>query len=200
MPQQVHPEILAAPLTLWLGPVGTAFPLIDAAPGTFSDAWTMVGTNGDVNYDSTGITVTHNKTFATWTSVGSTAPIKAWCTNEALEIAVVLADLSPEQYALAMNDVPVTTVAATSEVAGEMDFPLLGGYQVATFALLARGLSAVDNTLNAQYAVPCVYQSANPAPVFKLGAPAELALTYTTLLDPNGNGFGEYQQQTAAKT
>lgn len=197
---EVHPEILSAPLTLFLAPVGTDFPLIDAAPGTFSDDWVMVGSYGDDNYDSTGLTVTHNQTIATFTPAGTTAPLKAWRTDESLEIAVVLADISPPQYALALNDAAITSVAASSLVAGEDDIPLLGGIQVATFALLARGMSPVDSTLNAQYAVPCVYQSANPAPVYKKGAPAELSLTYSTLLDPAGGGFGELQVQTAAKT
>lgn len=196
----IYPEILSCPLTLYLSPVGTAMPLIDAAPGTFDDAWVTVGTHGANNYDSTGITTTHNQTLAPFTPVGTTAPLKAWRTDESTEFALVLADVSPVMYALMMNNAPIESIAATSEVAGEDDIPLLMGEQVAFFALLARGLSSVDETLNAQYAVPCCYQSANPAPVWKKGAPAELALTFTTLLDPNGGGFGELQVQTAAKT
>lgn len=196
----VFPEILSAPLTLFLAPVGTDFPTVDEAPGSFSDDWVIVGSNGDLNYDSTGITVTHNQTDATFTSVGATVPQKAWRTDEGMELAVVLADISPDQYALALNDAAINTIAATSEVCGEMDIPLMQGGSIAVFALLARGMSSVDSTLNAQYAVPVVYQSANPAPVFKKGAPAELSLTFATLLDPAGGGQGELQIQTAAKT
>ena len=195
----IYPEILSAPLTLWLAPVGTAFPAVDALPGTFNSAWVMVGTHGDKNYDSTGVTVTHNQTIATFTPVGTTAPLKAWRTDEALEIAIVLADISPAQYALALNDATVNSITATTSVCGEDDIPLLQDIQVTFFALLARGLSSTDETLNAQYAVPAVYQSANPAPVFKKGAPAELAMTFTTVLDPAGGGFGELQIETAAK-
>jgi hypothetical protein len=196
----VYPEIVGAPLTLWLAPVDTAFPLIDAAPGTFAEAWVMVGTHGANNVDSTGVTVTHNQTISTFTPVGTTAPVKAWRTDESLEVAIVLADISPAQYAIALNDAAVTSIAAGAGNAGEDDMPMLGGIQIAYFALLARGLSSVDATLNAQYAIPCVYQSANPTPVYKKGAPAELALTFTTLLDPAGGGFGELQIQTAART
>lgn len=197
---EVHPEIVGAPLTLFLAPTGTAIPLIDEAPGAFPDAWVMVGTYGADNYDSAGVTVTHNSTKAPWTSVGVTVPAKVWTTDESLEVAVVLADISPTQYALALNDAAITTIAASAEVAGEQDFPLMGGIQVALFALLVRGMSSVDNTQNLQYAVPVVYQSANPAPVGKKGAPMELALTFTTLQDPVTGGMGELQIGTAART
>lgn len=196
----VYPEILSAPLTLWLAPVATAFPLIDDAPGTFDDAWVMLGTRGANSYDSTGITVTHNHTDASFTPVGTTAQMKVWVTDESLEFAVVLADISPAMYALSLNNNPVDQIAATSMVAGEDDIALLQGSQKEYFALLARGISSVDDSLNAQYAVPACYQSANPAPVYKKGAAAELSLTFTSILDPNGGGFGELQIQTAAKT
>lgn len=190
-------ELLSAPLTLWIAPIGTAVPLLDVAP---SGAWTQVGVNGDLDYDSTGLTVTHNQTLATWTSVGSTAPAAVWRTDEQLEVSVTLADTTAASYALALNDVAVTTVAATTGAPGESDVVLLQGINVAIFALLARGLSALNQTLNAQYWLPCVYQSANPAPVYKKGAPAELQLTFATLNDPNGGGFGKFQQQSAART
>jgi hypothetical protein len=192
-------EILSSPLDLWIAPIGTAFPTVDAPTSSFAAAWTHVGQRGTLDYDPTGLTVTHNQTLATFTPVGSTAPTNVWRTDEQLEIAVTLADSSAAQYALALNDTAVTTVVATTGVAGEQDVPLLQGPQVAIFALLARGLSAINNTLNAQYSVPAVYQSANPAPVWKKGAPVELTLTFATLLDPNGGGFGNLQQQAAAK-
>jgi hypothetical protein len=193
-------EIIATPLQLFIGPLATAYPAIDATPTQIvSDGWTLVGANGNVDQDQAGCTITHNATYATWTSVGSTAPIKAWRTAEQLEIAITLADISPTTYALALNDVAVTTINATTGVAGEQDVPMLQGVNVAAYALCAVGVSALNNSLQAMYCVPCVYQSANVAPVYKLGAPAELAVTFATLLDPNGGGFGSFRQQTAAK-
>lgn len=195
-------EILSAPLSLYLAPVGTAFPSVDTPAGSFPGTWTTVGTNiygPSYDTDAAGITVTHNQTFATFTPVGTTAPIKMWRTDEQLTIAITLADVSPTMYAVSLNQVALTTVAATTAVAGTISMPLLQGLAVTNFALLARGLSAVNDAFAAQYQVPCVYQSANPAPVFKKGAPAELAITFATMLDPNGNGFGTLVQQTAAK-
>jgi hypothetical protein len=193
-------EIIAAPLQLYAGPLGTAYPAIDAtAAAIIAGGWTLVGANGNIDQDQAGCTITHNATYTTWTSVGSTAPIKAWRTAEQLEIAITLADISPATYALALNDVAVTTVAATTGVAGEQDVPLLQGVNVAAYAIIAVGVSSLNNAMQAMYCVPCVYQSANVAPVAKLGAPMELALTFTTLLDPNGGGFGSLRQQSAAK-
>ena len=193
-------EVVAAPLELYLAPLSTPYPAIDATQAQITTGgWTLVGANGNLDYDATGLTITHNQTMSTWTSVGSTAPMKIWRTAEQLEIAVTLADISPQSYALALNDVAVTTIAATTGVAGEQDVPLLQGVQVAAYAMLAVGVSGLNNMLQGMYAVPCVYQSANPAPVYKLGTPAMLALTFATLLDPNGGGFGVYRQQSAPK-
>lgn len=190
-------ELLSCPLTLFLAPIGTPVPVLDIVP---ANPWVQLGVNGNLDYDSTGLTVTHNQTQATWTSVGSTAPSAVWRTDEQLEIAVTLADSTASAYAVALNNVAVTTVTATTGAPGESDIPLLQGPNVAIFALLARGLSALNQTLNAQYAIPAVYQAANPAPVYKKGAPAELALTFATILDPNGGGFGKLQQQSALRT
>lgn len=195
-------EIVAAPLSLYLAPVGTAFPAVDTPASSFPVAWTTVGSNiygPSYDTDAAGITVTHNQTFATFTPVGTTAPIKMWRTDEQLTIAITLADITPAMYALSMNQVALTTVTPTTGVAGSISMPLLQGIAVTNFALLARGVSAINDAFNAQYQVPCVYQSANPAPVYKKGAPAELAITFATMLDPAGNGFGTLVQQTAAK-
>jgi hypothetical protein len=195
-------ELVASPLSLYLAPVATAFPAIDTPASSFPVTWTPVGSNiygPTYNTDAAGITVTHNQTLATWTPVGTTAPIKMWRTDEQLQISITLADVSPAQYSLSLNSVAITTTVATTGVAGTQAMPLLQGIPVTNFALLARGVSSINDALNAQYQVPCVYQAANPAPVYKKGAPAELALTYATMLDPNGGGFGTLVIQSAAK-
>jgi hypothetical protein len=190
-------ELVSGFLTLWMAPIGTAVPLLDTAP---PGPWVLVGTNGANDYDSTGLTVTHNQTLATFTPVGTTAPVAVWRTDEQLEVSVTLADTSAPSYAQSLNNAAVTTVNATTGLPGESDITLLQGVNVGIFALLCRGVSALNQTMNAQYAIPAVYQSSNPAPVYKKGAPAELALTYATILDPNGGGFGKFQQQSAART
>jgi hypothetical protein len=195
-------ELVSTPLSLYLAPVGTTFPTVDTLPASFGTQWTPVGSNiygPTYDTDAAGITVTHNQTFATFTPVGTTAPIKMWRTDEQLQISISLADISPAQYANALNSPALTTVAATTGLAGTTSFPLLQGIPVTNYALLARGVSSINDAFNAQYQVPCVYQAANPAPVYKKGAPAELAITFATMLDPNGGGFGTLVIQSAAK-
>lgn len=199
MPIATQPtELVAAPLTLYVAPIGSTVPLLDTAP---SSPWVLVGTNGVLDYDSAGLTVTHNQTLGTWTSVGSTYPQGVWRTDEQVEVSVTLADTTATSYALALNDVSVTTVAATTGNPGYSQVPLLQGIQVNAFALLCRGISALNQTMACQYVLPAAYQAANPAPVYKKGAPAMLALTFANLLDPNnGASAGFFQQQSAART
>lgn len=187
-------EIVGAPLTLWLAPVGTAFPLIDAAP---AGTWTKVGTSGDKNYTEDGVTVTHDQAINLFRGAGSTAPRKAFRTEEDFLIGVTLADLSPTQYAQALNNAAVTTQAAGAGVAGYKSFALLQGLTVSTFALLARGLSSVNDALNAQYENPAVFQSGSPAPVYNKGEAAGLELEFQAL-DAAGTGIGTLRIGTAA--
>lgn len=186
-------EIVAGPLTLWLAPVGTTFPAIDAAP---SGTWIKVGTSGDKNYDEGGVTVSHGQTVETFTPAGSTGPRKAFRMEEALEIGLTLVDLSPEQYAQALNNATVTTVSAGVGTAGQKHFPLQRGLDVALFALLARGKSTVLDSLASQYEVPVVFENGSPAPVFDKGAPAGLELSFLALEDAT-TGFGKVREQTA---
>lgn len=189
-------EIVVGPLTLYLAPVATAFPSIDTAP---SGSWIKVGTSGAKNYDDGGVAVGRNQTVETFTPAGSTAPQKAFRTEEALEIGVTLVDVSPTQYAQAYNNATVTTVAASTGVPGTKAIPLLQGFEVATFALLARGKSSVNDALACQYQVPICFQSGSPSEVWDKGAPVKLELSFMALED-SSNGFGKLIEQTAVAT
>jgi hypothetical protein len=185
-------EIIAAPLEIYLAPVGTAFPLVDAAPAV---AWELIGTSGDKNYEADGVTVTHGQSVEEWRAAGTTGARKAFRTEESLMIEVTLVDLSAAQYARIMDDATVTQTSPGVGVPGQDEFSLLRGLDVQEFALLARGVSPADNTLAAQYEVPRVYMNGEPAPVFTKGAPAGLALSFSALEDTSA-GFGTLTIQT----
>lgn len=187
-------EIIAKPLTLYLAPVGTAFPNIDAAPAA---AWVKVGTSGDKNYEEDGVTVSHDQSIEGFRPAGGTGLRKVFRTEEDLAIGVTLADLSPDQYAKAINNAAVTTVAAATGVAGQKHFSLQRGLEVALFALLARGKSTVNDAFNAQYEVPIAYEGGSPAPVHSKGAAAGLELSFMAIED-DVLGFGKLRNQTAA--
>lgn len=175
-------HIIGAPLTLWVAPVGTAFPTIAAAPGA---GWTKVGTNGDRSYENGGITVTHGKAYDKVRTAGASGPVKAFLTEEDLMFGLTLLDITLEQYQLALNGNTVTTVAPAAGQPGTKKIGLSEDVgRTKEYALLARGLSPYDEALAMQYCVPRCYQSGAPAPVFRKGGTgAGLALRFEALED-----------------
>src|SRR3954465_12985182 len=99
-------EVVAGPLTVFVAPVGTAFPLVNAAPpGTRF----KLGTNGPDNFEENGVMVTHNQTLNPWRSAASTVARKVFRSGEEFLLEFTLVDLTIEQYAKVMNDATVST-------------------------------------------------------------------------------------------
>ncbi len=177
-------EIVAAPLTVYVAAVGTAFPDVDETP---SGSWTKLGTSGDKNYGDDGVTVGHPQSIETFTPAGGTVPRKAFRTEEGLTFGLTLVDFSPEQVAKIMDDAAITTTAASSGIPGTKKVALYKGLQVDTFALLARGLSSVNESLAAQFEVDSCFQGGEPEPTFNKGVPVGYELEYVAL-DASGDG------------
>ncbi len=190
-------EIIGSPLTLWLAPVGTAFPLVNAAPAV---AWKLVGTGGDKNYTEEGVQVMHDQTLNEVFTAGSTGPRKVFRPRETFKLGVTVMDMTLEQYGNVLGT--VTTVAPGVGTPGTKKVGLTRGTTVATFALLARGPSPFADGMNAQFEVPIVYQSGNPRPTFSKGNPAGLAIEFSALEDPaaalDTERFGRLIAQHAA--
>lgn len=176
-------EIMGVPFTLYCAPVGTAFPLIAAAP---AGDWIKVGTSGDRNYSDEGVTVAHSQSVNTVRGAGATGPQKAFRNEEDQVISLVMWDMTLEQYALALNSNAVATTAAGVGTAGFKALKLYRGVEVATMALLIRGdASAYGEGWKSQYEIPVCFQSGDAEPVFTKGEPAGIALEFTTLEDPD---------------
>jgi len=176
-------EIVAQPFELWVAPVGTTFPDIDADPDS---PWTKVGTSGALNYtEKKGVTVSHKQTVDLWKSLGSTGPRKAFRTEEEFKVSLELADISLEQYQLALNYNTVATVAATGTVAQHKTIGLSRGLAALQRAILVRGAnaSAYGASWNAQFEIPIAVQTASPTLSFLKGQPAGLELEWTALED-----------------
>ena len=181
-------EIIAAPFTLWLAPVGTAFPLIDAEP---AGTWIKIGTSGDENMSEEGVTVAHSQTLTKVRPGGSIGARKAFREAEDLMISLTMWDMTLEQYALALNGNAVATTAAGSGTAGFKKIGLSQGEDVTLYALLARGPSAYGAAMTAQFEVPRCYQSGNASPVFRKGQPAGVALAFDALEDSSAASADE---------
>lgn len=191
-------EIVTGPLTIWLAPIGTAFPVIDAEPAA---DWKMVGTSGDRNYSNDGITAQHNQTVNKVRPAGAVGAVKALRTEEDLMFSVTLWDLTLEAYTIALGGVDPTATAAGVGTAGFKTLGLSRGETIKSYAFLARGASPYAAGMTAQFEVPRCYQSGNPAPVFNKGVPAGLALQFDALEDLNAASdderFGRIIAQTA---
>jgi hypothetical protein len=181
-------EIIAAPFTAWLAPVGTPFPDIDEDP---TAPWVKVGSSGDLNYLEDGVKVSHAQSMNFFRALGDCGSRKVFRTSEDLKISLTLADLTLEAYSLALNDALIDETPASPGVAGVKKIGLSRGFGVATHALLVRGPSAYMENGASQYEVPLAAQTGNPEPVFKKDTPAALALEWTALVDPDAEDDSE---------
>jgi hypothetical protein len=180
-------EIICSPFEVYLAPVGTTFPDVDAAP---SATWKRLGANGNKNH-ADGVKVAHGQTLAMHTPEGCTAPVKATRTAESLIVSLTLWDLTAAMVSHALNELSVTDTNAASGTPGYQTVNLRQGITVQDMALLVRGVSPYDESMNMQYEVPRVVQSGNPEPVFTKANPAALALAFSALEDPAAATDGE---------
>ena len=196
-------EVVAQPYTLYLAPVGTTFPDIDATP---SAPWVKVGTSGDLNYDQAGVKVIHKQKIELWRALGSAGPRKAFRTEEELNITLTLVDLTLEEYANALNFQSVSTTPAGVGAAGYKSFELSRGLEMPLHALLVRGAGAspYGDGWAVQYQVPVVVSTGDPDVIFVKGKPAGLALEFQALEDPDASPvterFGTLVAQNADAT
>jgi hypothetical protein len=191
-------EIIAQPFTLWVAAVDTAFPAVDTDP---DGSWTKIGTSGDLNYTEDGVTVKHSQTVEVFRALGSTGPRKAFRTEEEMNISLVLADLTLEQYALAMNYNPVTHDAPGVGTPGTKSLGLSRGLEVPQRALLVRGQGSPYGTGWAmQYEIPVAVQVGEPEVVFVKGEAAGLALEFMVLEDPDASDEAERFGRVVAQT
>jgi hypothetical protein len=192
-------EIIGSPFTVWIADVGVTFPAVDEDPdpGDF----TLVGSSGSLNYMDEGVTVEHSQSINFFRALGDSGSRKAFRTQEDLKIRLTLADLTIEQYLLALNGNAMTTVAAGSGIPGTKKVGMSRGLAIDTRALLVRGPSPYMADGILQYEVPVACQTGNPQVVYRRDQPAGLALEWTALVDPSAASaderFGRLIAQTA---
>lgn len=183
-------EVVAAPLEVYLAPVGTSFPTISEPLASFDVGWFLLGTQGSRNYSDAGVTVSHSEEVEDFTPAGSTMPSKRFRVGEDFTLSLELVDVSPTMYAAVMNDATVTSPA------GEKYFSLFRGDQVEAFAVLARGMSGVDNDLNAQYEFSQAFVSVNGDVVWNKGTPAFLPVEIKAVIHTDSD-FIRYRIETS---
>lgn len=191
-------EIIAAPYTVYLAPVGEAMPDVGAVP---AGNWFKLGAAGAKNYSEDGVSVQHAQSIELFRMLGATGPVKASRTSEDLKVSFVLHDLTLEQYRKVLNDLTVSATAAGSGTAGIKSMPLLRGLEVAEYAVLVRGdVSPEGEGFASQYELPRMIVTSEPEVVFRKNEPAGLAIELTALEDSDaaaGSEFGRLVVQAA---
>jgi len=185
-------DIVAGPATVYIHTTaGTAAPAVNASAGTITgDGWTALGlTEG-------GVKAKHTQSITQLMADQRSGPVKAIRAAEGLEISFALAELTLENFGLALNNATVSTSTGPAR-------KILGLYQgldVAQFALLVIGPSPYMDA-NSQYWVPVVVQTDSPEVDFVKDNKAVLQTTWTAIEDPNAASedlrFGTLIAQTS---
>lgn len=166
-------EIIAGPLEIYLAPRGETFPETGADPAA---DWQLLGASGDENYTDDGVSLGLPQSIEEFVGAGSTMAVKAWRTEEAVEITVTVADVTIDVLRHALND------NAETEGTGQRDVSLYRGIDVNEYALLARGKSPYEDDGDGQFQVPACYHSGEPEISYVKGEPSAVEFTFRSLM------------------
>lgn len=185
-------EIVAGQVEAYLAVLGTAFPVINAAP---AGAWVKLGAAGAKSTSEDGVTIRASQTVNKIRTLGTTGARKAFRSEEDLEVELTIFDITAEAFAAAMNGLAITTLAGPP---AEKTVQLLQGPTVIERAMLIRGVLSpyADSASNLQVDVPRVFQDETLELIFKKDEPVGLKMRFFTLQDDT-LGFGKIHLPTA---
>lgn len=183
-------EILTGVGDLYIAPLGTTMPAVDAVPGA---AFRHLG------YTQDGVTVKKTNKIEPLKVDQETGPVKATRTEEVMTIETSLAEMTEENLAdYTGNNVTMTPPA--SGVAGIKTIGLYSGADVKESCFLFRGKSAYGD-YPSQFWIPRGYIDGDAELKFtKNGNPA-IKIAITALVDPDAvsdaEKFGKLVMQNA---
>jgi hypothetical protein len=187
-------EILTGVGTLYVAPVGTAFPLVDATPGA---AWTNLGeTNG-------GVKVSYEEKITEIRTDQRTGPVKPIRTEEGMTVETKLAQATLENLAKVQGQTATTTAAGVG-TPGTHSVPLYKGKTVQEYAFLFKTEGSPYGAYPAQFQLPRGYFDSAGAIEFKKDGNAEIPVKFVALEDLNAatsaDRFGKIFAQHALAT
>lgn len=202
MSNAVPYEVLAGPADIWLAIVGTAFPLVDAAPAV---AWVQLALATQMTED--GVHIVGDQTVEHVYSLGGTGSRKGFRTRQEVHARFTVMDATVEALSKALADQTITTVAAGVGIPGQKSMPLaMPGGAIATKAMLVRSRQSPygtelpgDPVFTSQWEFPLVYNSGNVEVVYSKGVPVGLGYDFMVMDDAAGVK-GTYRAQTAKAT
>lgn len=177
---------------LYVAPVGTAFPEVNAAPG---GSWTNLG------YTVDGVTITKGQSIEEVSSDQETGPVKARRTEETLVVETKLLEATLEN----LGKLLALTVTDTAPGAGSIGTRKVGLYQgglVTEYAFLFRGDSPYGASYPAQYEVPRGYFTGDIGIEHTKDGAVVFPCEFHALVDPDAASedekFGRLVAQDAA--
>jgi len=177
--QNVSPfEIIAGPATVYVAPVGEAFPAVNAVP---AGNWLSLGdTDG-------GVTVEPQQAVNMLRTDQAIGPVKAIRTEVDLHVTFNLAELTLETMAKVLNNVTVTTGGSPSR----RILPIGRGTSVVQqLAMLIRGPSPYGD-FDCQWEIPRIVQSGAPSMMYGREDKSVLTTEWNAIVDPNAASVNE---------
>lgn len=178
---------------LYVAPVGTAFPVLTATPGS---PWRELGDTQD------GVDVNSDDKVELVRTDQRTGPVKATRTDETMVIKTKLAEATLENLADALG-ATVTDTAPGVGTIGTREINLHRGATVTEFAFLFRGSSPYGN-FPAQYELPRAYCDEVGALKYEKGKNMAIPVTFKALEDleaaTEDERYGRLIAQDAAAT
>lgn len=175
-------EILVGPLEIYLAPRGEEFPAVGETP---AGNWQLLGASGTENQDEDGVAVSLPQSIETFVGGGNTMPIKAWRTEEGVEISVTIADLTLDVLKVALND--------NDEVEGDgtREISLYRGIDVSEYSLLAVGKSPYEDDGDGQFQVPAAITDGEPEITYSKTGVSSLEFNFVSL-KPEGDEMDDF--------
>lgn len=175
LPNTFPYEVMGSPFSLYVAAAATARPALDEVPGI---DWTLLGSNGAKSYAEEGVTLMLPQSFNKFRGYGSAAPLKIFRSEEDVQCRVVLADMTLEQLANALNS---NTVATTPH----RKLGLSRGLTVSTIALLARGPSPYADNKYSQIWIPYAANVSSPELPFRRDTATIYTLQWDAIVNPD---------------
>lgn len=182
-------NLVGVPFSAYWAPVATAFPQPFAVvPG----GWTLIGSNGPLDMGEDGVTVNIPQTIAKFRGLGHPGPRKSFRTEEDCMVSFLLADMTLEQIAIALNFNTITTTPPGADP-GVKKIGLSRGLNVETVALLLRADDGSPYGPNwaAQWEFPYAQNTGSPQPVLGRKGPATFQVEFSMLVDPDATSLDE---------
>lgn len=185
-------EVIAGSVDAYLAPVGTAFPIISAAP---AGTWVRLGAAGSKDISEDGVAIRHEESVKRIRGLGVTGARKAFRDTEDLFIELTLMDATAEAISAALNQQAITTLVGPP---AEKTVQLMEGGTVNLRAMLIRGLLSpyADSANYFQFDLPIVYQDGPIELAFKKADPVGFKLHFVALADDT-LGFGKLHIPTS---